>query len=110
MGARLRTADRFVGGKEAHLVLLMLLARPAASKAGLFSASVSLFLIYLFLLYLTISVRSVISTFIGLIFAKFPDLIELWLAMSNLELVFRFVMGHKSWQPNFGSFIPHNEL
>jgi len=58
-----------------------LISPPGCS--GLCSASV-----YLFIIFLSISVGPIISISTGPIFTKFAGLVELWLYMRDMELVF----------------------
>jgi len=62
-------------------------------------------------LFLTIFVRPIISTSTKPIFAKFAGLVELWLLMNDLRLVFFICEGTLPWQSiyvGFVGFYPQN--
>ena len=48
---------------------------------------------------LAISVRPIISTSSGPIYSEFAGLIELWLLMNDLKLLFSITQGTLPWQP-----------
>jgi len=74
-------------------VICRYLARPAAESRHGELYVLLLFLIHLFILFLTIPVRPIISKSTGPIFTKFSRLIELWLRVINLKFVFRSLKG-----------------
>jgi len=58
-----------------------------------------------FLNFFTISVRPIISTSTEPIFAKFAGLVELWLLMNDLRLVFFICEGTLPWQSIYVGYI-----
>jgi len=58
-----------------------------------------LLMFYLKKIFLAISVRPIISTSSGPIYSEFAGLIELWLLMNDLKLLFSIPQGTLPWQP-----------
>jgi len=80
-----------------------LISPPGCS--GLRSASV-----YLFIIFLSISVGPIISTSTGPIFTKFAGLVELWLYMRDMELVFRSRKGRCRGKQFCGPYLHHGYI